>query len=85
MLGINHYLTTRVLTDPECVDQTAQKKAKTKTKMGLKESAQFLASSKYIRRHLHLRHDYLRVPATAPVTHYLPALPTGTSACWPRW
>ena len=49
VLGINHYLTTRVLTDPECVDQNAQKKAKTKTKMGLKESAQFLASSKYIR------------------------------------
>ena len=49
MLGINHYLTTRVLTDPDCVDQTAQMKAKVKTKMGLKESAQFLASSKYIR------------------------------------
>jgi AAA family ATP:ADP antiporter len=49
VLGINHYLTTRVLTDPDCVDQTAQKKAKVKTKMGLKESAQFLASSKYIR------------------------------------
>ena len=44
VLGINHYLTTRVMTDPTASTGTAQKKAK--TKMGFKESAQFLASSK---------------------------------------
>ena len=49
VLAINHYLTTQVLTDPDCVDQGAQKKAKTKTKMGLRESVSFLASSAYIR------------------------------------
>jgi AAA family ATP:ADP antiporter len=43
------YITTQVLTDPECMDQVAIKKAKTKTSMGIKESAQYLASSKYIR------------------------------------
>ena len=49
IIGCFRYLTTQVLTDPECMDQVAVKKAKTKTSMGLKESAQYLASSKYIR------------------------------------
>mmetsp|Transcript_37788 Transcript_37788/g.68871 ORF Transcript_37788/g.68871 Transcript_37788/m.68871 type:complete len:598 (+) Transcript_37788:47-1840(+) len=39
----------KILNDPECVDQTSLKKAKTKTKMGLAESAKYLASSSYIR------------------------------------
>jgi AAA family ATP:ADP antiporter len=43
------YIQTSVLTDPECMDQVAVKKAKTKTSMGLGESAKYLANSKYIR------------------------------------
>ena len=39
----------KVMTDPECVDPNASKKAKTKTSMGLRDSAQFLAASPYIR------------------------------------
>ena len=49
IIGCFRYLTTQVLTDPECMDQVAVKKAKTKTSMGLAESAKYLASSKYIR------------------------------------
>jgi AAA family ATP:ADP antiporter len=49
ILSCFRYLTTQVLTDPECMDQVAIKKAKTKTSMGLKESAAYLANSKYIR------------------------------------
>merc|ERR1719305_1485108 len=37
------------MTDPECMDHVAMKKAKTKTSMGLRESAAYLANSKYIR------------------------------------
>lgn len=43
------YIETQVLTDPACMDQVAVKKTKTKTQMGIKESAKFLANSKYIR------------------------------------
>ena len=49
LLACFRYLTTQVLTDPECMDQVAVKKAKTKTSMGLRESAKYLAGSKYIR------------------------------------
>jgi len=49
LLGCFRYLQTQVITDPECMDQVAAKKAKTKTSMGLKESAAYLANSKYIR------------------------------------
>lgn len=49
ILACFRYITTRVLTDPECMDQVAVKKAKTKTSMSLKESASYLANSKYIR------------------------------------
>lgn len=37
------------MTDPACVDLSAVKKAKTKTKMSVGDSAKFLAGSKYIR------------------------------------
>ena len=40
ILALYRYLQTQVLTDPECMDQVAVKKQKTKTSMGLKESAQ---------------------------------------------
>ena len=40
---------SQVITDPECMDQVALKKAKTKTSMSLGESAKYLANSKYIR------------------------------------
>lgn len=49
ILGLFRFIQTRVLTDPECMSGTAAKKAKTKTKMGFRESAAFLAKSKYIR------------------------------------
>ena len=49
IIALFRYMQTQVMTDPECVDLSAQKKAKTKTSMGLKESAQFLANSPYIR------------------------------------
>jgi len=39
----------KILNDPTCIDESALKKAKTKTKMGLAESAKYLASSSYIR------------------------------------
>ena len=43
------FLQKKVVTDPECVDPNEVKKSKTKTKMTLKESVDFLAKSKYIR------------------------------------
>ena len=45
------YMQRKVLTDPECFDQEAReaKKKKKKVKMGLRDSAKFLMSSKYIR------------------------------------
>jgi len=43
------YMQRNVMTDPECVPPQALKKTKTKTKMSLKESAAYLASSAYIR------------------------------------
>jgi AAA family ATP:ADP antiporter len=49
ILACFRYMQTKVLTDPECMDQVAMKKAKTKTSMGLGESARYLADSKYIR------------------------------------
>ena len=49
ILACFRYIQTQVLTDPECMDKVAMKKAKTKTSMGLGESAKYLADSKYIR------------------------------------
>ncbi len=51
LIGIYKYMQDKVLTDPACVDQEKQamKKKKKKTKMSMKESAQFLMSSPYIR------------------------------------
>jgi len=49
ILGCFRYIQTQVITDPECMDQVALKKAKTKTSMSLGESAKYLANSKYIR------------------------------------
>jgi len=49
ILACFRYMQTKVLTDPECMDQVAMKKAKTKTSMSLGESARYLANSKYIR------------------------------------
>lgn len=51
LLGTFSYMQRKVLTDPACVDQ--EKRAitnkKKKVKMGMRESAKFLMSSKYIR------------------------------------
>lgn len=51
MLALFSHMQRNVLTDPACVDQEKQaaKKKKTKVKMSLKESAQFLMNSTYIR------------------------------------
>ena len=49
ILACFRYIQTQVITDPECMDKGAMKKAKTKTSMGLGESAKYLANSKYIR------------------------------------
>ena len=49
ILGIFRYIQTSVVTDPECMAEGAVKKAKTKTKMSVKESAAYLTSSPYIR------------------------------------
>jgi len=49
IIWLFRYMQTKVMTDPECVDPNASKKAKTKTSMGLRDSAQFLAASPYIR------------------------------------
>jgi len=49
ILALFRHIQVNVLTDPECMDQVAVKKAKTKTSMSIGESAKFLASSKYIR------------------------------------
>jgi AAA family ATP:ADP antiporter len=43
------FLQKKVVTDPECVDPNEVKKSKTKTKMTLRESVDFLAKSSYIR------------------------------------
>ena len=37
------------MTDPDCVDVNKQKASKQKTKLSMKESAQFLLNSTYIR------------------------------------
>lgn len=51
LIGLFKYMQDNVLTDPACVDQEKQalKKKKKKTKMSMKESAQFLMNSPYIR------------------------------------
>lgn len=51
MLGLFNHMQKNVMTDPACVDleKQALKKKKKKIKMTLKESAQFLMSSPYIR------------------------------------
>merc|ERR1711869_68376 len=43
------FMQKKVVTDPECVDPNEQKKSKTKTKMTLGESVNFLRKSSYIR------------------------------------
>lgn len=51
MLALFSHMQRNVLTDPACVDQEKQaaKKKKKKVKMSLKDSAQFLMKSTYIR------------------------------------
>ncbi|KAF6002099.1 hypothetical protein CCYA_CCYA11G3199 [Cyanidiococcus yangmingshanensis] len=49
IIGLFYYMQRKVMTDPTLVDVARQKKAKTKTKLGLAESAKFLAASPYIR------------------------------------
>lgn len=51
LVSIFSYMQRKVMTDPECFDQEAReaKKKKKKVKMGLRDSAKFLLSSKYIR------------------------------------
>ncbi len=51
MLALFSHMQRNVMTDPACVDQEQQaaKKKKKKIKMTLKESAQFLMNSTYIR------------------------------------
>jgi len=49
IVGCYYYMQRKIMTDPNLVDLTKQKKAKTKTKLGLADSAKYLASSKYIR------------------------------------
>jgi ATP:ADP antiporter, AAA family len=43
------YIQKNVMTDPNCVDPNKQKQSKQKTKLSMKESAQFLMRSTYIR------------------------------------
>lgn len=50
IMGLMAYMQKQVLTDPACVDQNKEaKRKKAKTKMTMKESASFLASSPYIK------------------------------------
>jgi len=49
ILAAMRHVEKKVLTDPECVDASSLKKAKTKTSMTLMESAKYLASSPHIR------------------------------------
>lgn len=49
ILACFRYLQTQVMTDPSLLPAEAVKKAKTKTKLGVKESWKYLAQSKYIR------------------------------------
>ncbi|EOD17449.1 hypothetical protein EMIHUDRAFT_451418 [Emiliania huxleyi CCMP1516] len=49
VLALFQYMQKKVMTDPECVPPSAVKQSKTKTSMGIKESAAYLASSPYIR------------------------------------
>merc|ERR1719424_1494395 len=49
LLGAYEYMQRKVVTDPACVDVTKLKKAKTKTKMSMGDSAKYLAKSPYIR------------------------------------
>lgn len=49
VLALFRYLQTNVMNDPACMGDAAQKKAKTKTQMSVRESAAFLAQSAYIR------------------------------------
>merc|ERR1719159_2111010 len=49
LLSCFAFLQKKVVNDPECVDPNEQKKSKTKTKMTLAESVNFLRKSSYIR------------------------------------
>ena len=50
IVGLMKFMQSSVLTDPECVDPNKEaKRKKQKTKMTMKESAQFLSNSPYIR------------------------------------
>lgn len=49
MVACHKYIHDKVITDPECVDESLVRKSKAKTKMTLLQSAKHLASSAYIR------------------------------------
>lgn len=49
IIGCYYYMQRKIMTDPNLVDLTKQKKAKTKTKLGMVDSAKYLVGSKYIR------------------------------------
>jgi len=49
ILALFRHIQLNVMTDPACMGNAAAKKAKTKTQMGIRESAAFLAKSAYIR------------------------------------
>jgi AAA family ATP:ADP antiporter len=49
ILAIMAYMQNYVITDPQCVDFSKAKGKKVKTRMGMAESAKFLANSRYIR------------------------------------
>lgn len=49
IIGTFYYMQRKVMSDPSLVDPNKQKKAKTKTKLGFRESVGYLARSSYIR------------------------------------
>lgn len=49
IIGCYYYMQRKIVSDPKLVDPTKQRKAKTKTKLSLVDSAKYLAGSKYIR------------------------------------
>ncbi len=49
IIGCYYYMQRKIMTDPKLVDLSKQKKAKTKTKLGLADSAKYLINSRYIR------------------------------------
>ena len=49
LLGLYAYVQAYVMTDPNCVDPKRQRQSKQRTKLSIRESAVYLANSKYIR------------------------------------